>query len=397
MIKATDTDIFEYHSFRKNHVDMVAFLGKKVFKKDFSKHDEDKLMASEEDVKIFSYKNSNPEHLTPQDIKKISKLYYNHVKSSSHHPEYWDDSLDEESYDFRNPPEVHAENMPKEALIEMCCDWAACSISNNSSFSTWYNKVVDKRIFFTKGQKTIIKSALKRIYDFALEQGLCFGGIDSLEYDGKAPKFKESKEKFTVAFIFGRMNPFTIGHLKVVDTLLSLEADSHRLYLSHTQDKPKKDPLKCKNPLPFYLKKIYANAFLKDSKRPITIEESEAHTIFAVIKELWAEGVTSIKVVAGSDRISSFQELLEKYNGYVDPVTGEEGYNFDSIEVVSAGDRDPDSEDAIESMSASKIRQLAVEGNFEEFQKGIPTSDKYLIKDLYDDLRKYMGIEKDLV
>lgn len=392
MIKVNDIELFNSQSYRKNHVEMVKFLGEHVFHKDFSSHDDDKVYEQEEDTKIRVYKNLNPEHFTTQDREKINRRDFEHLKSSPHHPEYWDDNITEDNYDFQNPPTVHAEKMPKDCLIEMCCDWASCAISNNGSFSTWYNKVIDKRFIFTKGQKTIIKNTLQKIYDFTTKNNVCFGGV--LKYQGKEPKFKESmeKEKFTVAFIFGRMNPFTIGHLKVVDKLLSLNADDFRLYLSHTQDKPnKKNPLKCKNPLSFLLKRIYINFILKDNHIPLKVEESEARTIFAVLEDLYKEGVTDIKIVAGSDRILDFKELLEKYNGGIDPKTNEIGYEFNTIEVVSAGERDPDGDD-VESMSASKLRQLVVEDNFEEFKKGIPTKDENLIKDLFEDIKKGMGL-----
>ena len=395
MIKVNDIELYNSKSYRKSHIDMVNFLGTHIFHKDFSSHDEDKLYEPEEDTAIITYKFLNPEHFTPQDIKKINRLDFEHLKSYPHHPEFWDDEITEKTYDFQNPPSVHAEKMPKEFLIEMCCDWAACALAKNSSLSSWYNKTVDKRFFFTKGQKTIIKDTLQKIYDFTTKNDICFGGV--LKYNSKKPKFKENslnkEENPTVAFTFGRMNPFTKGHLKVVEKLLSLNVDEVRLYLSHKQDKPKrKNPLDCKNPLPYELKRVFINQFLRENGLDLQVEESEARTIFDALVELYQQGYNQIKIIVGSDRVTEFEILVNKYNGSIDPDTGEIGYKFDTIEVISAGDRDPDSEDLVTSMSASKLRKLAYEGNFEEFAKGVPTTDNFIATDLYNDLRKYMGL-----
>ena len=200
-------------------------------------------------------------------------------------------------------------------------------------------------------------------------------------------------ENKSVVFTFGRMNPFTKGHLKVVEKIVNEIADSHKLYLSHKQDKPKrKNPLDCKNPLPYELKKVFVNQFLRDNGFDLQVEESDARTIFDALVELYQQGFKQVKIVVGSDRVAEFEILVNKYNGGIDPDTGEIGYKFDTIEVISAGDRDPDSEDLITSMSASKLRKLAYEGNFEEFVKGVPTTDNFIATDLYNDLRKYMGL-----
>ena len=197
----------------------------------------------------------------------------------------------------------------------------------------------------------------------------------------------------SVVFTFGRMNPFTKGHLKVVEKIVNEVADSHRLYVSHKQDKPKKkNPLDCKNPLPYELKRVFINQFLRENGFDLQVEESEARTIFNVLEEVYQEGYNHVKIIVGSDRVSEFEVLVNKYNGSIDPDTGEIGYQFDIIDVISAGERDPDSEDIITSMSASKLRRLAYEGNFEEFIKGVPTTDTFIATDLYNDIRKYMGL-----
>ena len=86
-------------------------------------------------------------------------------------------------------------------------------------------------------------------------------------------------------------------------------------------------------------------------------------TIFDVLTALDSEGYSSVNIVVGGDRVSEFTSLANKYNGRL--------YNFDEINVTSAGDSDPDA-DGIEGMSASKMRKAAAEGDFDTFQQGIP-------------------------
>jgi hypothetical protein len=155
----------------------------------------------------------------------------------------------------------------------------------------------------------------------------------------------------TAVVAFGRMNPPTIGHEKLVGAIKKVPGD-HFLFLSHTQNA--KD-----NPLTFDQKVQFANEFFPG----ITIGDSSVKTIIDVMKKLQADGYNNVVYVAGSDRIDSFKELLNKYNG--------SEYQFNSIKVINAGARDPDAEGA-EGMSASKMRAAAVADNFEEFARGVP-------------------------
>ena len=174
-------------------------------------------------------------------------------------------------------------------------------------------------------------------------------------------------------FAFGRMNPPTIGHEKLADKVAS-EAKRRgampHIYLSHTQNS-KKDPL------PYSVKIAVAKkAFGK------AITRSSSKTIIQVMQELEKMGHTEVVLVAGSDRVSDFKTLLNKYNG--------KEYNFDKIEVVSAGGRDPDAE-GVEGMSASKLRAIAKEGDYDTFAKGMPSklkdADK---KKVYNTIRSVM-------
>lgn len=197
----------------------------------------------------------------------------------------------------------------------------------------------------------------------------------------------------TVAMTFGRMNPFTIGHLHLVSVLSKQTADKKYIFLSHTQDKPKKkNPLDCKNPLPYDLKVIYAKYFLSNSPyKDVEIKVSEEKQLLGCVVELYKEGFNNITVIVGEDRVEDFKNLINKYNNWVNPKTNEIDYSFDSIEVISAGDRDPDAE-GIASVSASKLREYAYIGDYESFKKGIPPSEEYVVQNLYKDVRKYMGI-----
>ena len=160
----------------------------------------------------------------------------------------------------------------------------------------------------------------------------------------------EASDK-TAVTAFGRMNPPTIGHEKLVNAIKKVPGD-HFLFLSHTQNH--KD-----NPLSFEQKQKFASAFFSD----ISIGDPSVRTPIDMMKKLEADGYTKIVYVAGSDRVESFEKLLTQYNG--------KEYNFNSITVINAGARDPDAEGA-EGMSASKMRAAAEGDNFEEFAKGVP-------------------------
>jgi hypothetical protein len=175
------------------------------------------------------------------------------------------------------------------------------------------------------------------------------------------------------------MNPPTIGHEKLADKVYS-EAKRRgampHIFLSHTQN-AKKDPL------PYNTKiDIAKKAFGK------AVTKSSAKTIIQVMQELEKLGHTEVILVAGSDRVPEFKAFLAKYNG--------KDYNFDKIEVVSAGERDPDAE-GVAGMSASKLRGIAQAGDYDTFIKGMPSklrdSDK---KKVYDTIRSVMeSLEED--
>ena len=109
-------------------------------------------------------------------------------------------------------------------------------------------------------------------------------------------------------------------------------------------------------------------------------------TIFDVLKKAHTDGYAGVRILGGADRVKEFEKLANDYNGKL--------YNFDNVEVLSAGDRDPDSE-GTEGMSASKQRKAAAEGDYASFRKGVPTSmNEKQAKQLYNTLRTAMGIKE---
>lgn len=181
-----------------------------------------------------------------------------------------------------------------------------------------------------------------------------------------------------VVLTFGRMNPPTSGHQKLVDKLVSVakqKSATPMIFLSHSQDK-KKNPLSYDDKIRL-AKKAFGNV----------VQKSNSRTIIEVLKSIQSE-YDDVYVVVGSDRVKEFDTLLQKYNG--------KDYNFNSINVISAGERDPDADD-VSGMSASKLRGLAVEGEYAQFRQGLPRkmSDKDA-KDMYNKIREAMGITEDM-
>ena len=184
----------------------------------------------------------------------------------------------------------------------------------------------------------------------------------------------------TAVLAFGRLNPPTIGHAKLVDAITAQDGD-HYLFLSQTQ-KPKTDPLD------FATKMKFAKQFFPG----VNIGHEAVRTPVQALEKLQSLGYTDIVFIAGSDRVEGFQKLFDTYNGQPDK-TGNVPFKFNSIKVVSAGERDPDA-DGAEGMSASKMRAAAAAGDLESFAQGAP--DKKLAQTMYDAVRKGMGVKDDI-
>ena len=184
-----------------------------------------------------------------------------------------------------------------------------------------------------------------------------------------------------VVVVFGRFNPPTVGHQKLLDRAAK-EAEKRgyelRVYPSRSQDAKK-------NPLTPQMKISYMRQMFPDYADSI-VDDKGAKTIFNVLTGANGEGHTNMIIMVGQDRLGEFQGLSHKYNG--------ELYNYDQLEVVSAGDRDPDSDD-VTGMSASKLRLAAAEGDFKKFAKGVPDTLGNTEKmELFNVLRRSMNIEE---
>ena len=182
----------------------------------------------------------------------------------------------------------------------------------------------------------------------------------------------------TIVIGFGRLNPITNGHELLLDKIRKTAAANkapHTMYITKTQDK-KKNPLPIDRKL-FWAKKAFPEVNFIGC-------DDKIRTVIEAAKEQDGK-YKNLILVAGSDRVPAYESLLNKYNGTE--------YNFDSIKVVSAGERDPDADDA-SGMSASKMRAAATSNDFVLFKKGVPDSIKEPdARKLMQELRTHMGIK----
>ena len=181
-----------------------------------------------------------------------------------------------------------------------------------------------------------------------------------------------------VVFAFGRFQPPTTGHellVNAVKRIASAQKADHVIFASRTHDKKS-------NPLPvdrkvYYLKRMFP-------KTNFAAASGEIRTFMEAAKFL-SKKYKNIVMIAGSDRVPEYTKLLNKYNGDV--------FNFDTIEVVSAGERDPDA-DTASGMSGTKMREAAKKGDYTSFKKGLPhTLTDLDSKRLMNEIREGMGVE----
>jgi hypothetical protein len=187
-------------------------------------------------------------------------------------------------------------------------------------------------------------------------------------------------------FTFGRMNPPTSGHQKLLDMLAkNAGRNPYFVFLSQSQDAKK-------NPLDYSAKVKHVRKMFPRHARRVLINK-KVRTAFDAASYLYEQGFKNLVMVVGSDRVREFTTLLEKYNG----VKGKHGfYNFKNIQVVSAGARDPDAE-GVEGMSASKLRAFAADNDFAGFSQGLGSMSNKDAKKLFVDVRNGMGIKEETV
>ena len=195
--------------------------------------------------------------------------------------------------------------------------------------------------------------------------------------------FLREDDRSTAVFAFGRFNPPTIGHQKLIETVVNTAKTANGkayLFLSHKQNN-KTDPLNFKE----------KQAYIQQFYPTVAVGDAGANTIIKALQKIQAEGRTKLIMVAGSDRVEEFQKLLNQYNGKPDK-QGNDLYKFDSIDVVNAGQRDPDAE-GISGASASKARELANKGQWHEFSKIAMGGDKS--KFIYNKITDALGVTID--
>jgi len=187
--------------------------------------------------------------------------------------------------------------------------------------------------------------------------------------------FKEKSRK-SVAFCFGRMNPPTIGHARLLNTTARASAGGdYYIFLSHTQDSKK-------NPLDYNTKVDFVKSMYPQHADHVSY--GSLRTIMEIMEFLYHNNYTDVTYVCGNDRLPAFKELLNKYNGVEG---GKTYYKFNSIDIVSSGPRDPD-DDGVAGASASAARAAAEAGDKEEFKK--ITGAGRLSSQLYKAVRKGM-------
>jgi len=193
------------------------------------------------------------------------------------------------------------------------------------------------------------------------------------EGDGKS----RGSDDITVAF--GRFNPPTVGHEKLIKAAQKVSAGGDlKIYPSRTQDNKK-------NPLDPDMKVSYMRKMFPEFEEQI-INDPDMRSIFDVLIAAGEQGYTSVNIVVGADRQAEFENLAQKYNG--------ELYDFDLIRVVSAGVRDADAE-GVEGMSASKLRKSVVDDDFDAFKRGLPKGTKDAdTQAVFDAVRTGMKLKK---
>ena len=198
--------------------------------------------------------------------------------------------------------------------------------------------------------------------------------------------FLKEDDRSTAVFAFGRFNPPTIGHEKLINKVQSVASKVNGkafIFLSHTDGT-------AKDPIDFTTKLSYLRQHFQSDPK-LSFGDIRANTIIKVMKVLEQEGRTKVIMVAGDDRVMEFQKLLNQYNGK-QTKAGNVEYTFDSIQVVSAGQRDPDASD-ITGVSASKARELAMKGQEHEFSKIVMGGNNGKV--LYNKIQDQFGKEVD--
>jgi nicotinamide mononucleotide adenylyltransferase len=230
--------------------------------------------------------------------------------------------------------------------------------------------------------KNVIYKMLEKYHYLTMYKKLKEILSDGEVTDAEINSIDEALEK-SFAFTFGRFNPPTIGHEKLIRTVASQGMD-YKIFLSRSQDA-------IKNPLSPSDKLKWMTMIFRNYASHIMIMPS--NMVLELATKIYNMGYKNITMVVGSDRILEFKSILTKYN---DEKNRHGYYNFKNIKVVSAGERDPD-EEGVTGMSASKLRNYAARGDLKNFKRGIPGNlNEKQKNELFFDVRKGMGLSVSL-
>ena len=204
-----------------------------------------------------------------------------------------------------------------------------------------------------------------------------------VEAQQEEPPFQPNKKnKGTLTIAFGRFNPPHLGHLQLMNTAASSvegQKDDYMIVPSRSTD-PKKNPLDPNT-------KVDIMKAMFPQHADNIMNDTNARTIFDVLNGANNAGYANVKIVGGADRVKEFTKLANNYNGKL--------YDFDKVDVISSGDRDPDAE-GVEGLSASRMRLAASENDFKAFSKGLPKNlDKDSKKQIFTAVRSSMGINEE--
>ena len=203
--------------------------------------------------------------------------------------------------------------------------------------------------------------------------------VDEVAEQVKCQTASQDRQGDDLTIGFGRFNPPTTGHELLLSKIReTANGGEYKIYPTQSQDSKK-------NPLDFVSKVSYMRKMYPEHASNI-VKNVSMKTIFDVLQNAYNNGYTQVNIVVGEDRQKEFENLVEKYNGSL--------YSFDKINIVSAGQRDPNSA-GIEGMSASKLRQAAYEGDYKTFRSGIPETLSHRdTKKLYESIRKSMNVQE---
>lgn len=197
--------------------------------------------------------------------------------------------------------------------------------------------------------------------------------------------FTEATRKKAV-FSFGRFNPPTQGHEKLVDAVEKIAA-------SHGADSfiiPTKSYDQKRNPLDFNTKVKFLRAFFPNAN---IVEDSVIRNPFDAVFWLGEQGYMEVILVVGSDRVKEFENMIGAYVPAINPnVDPRKALNIEAFSVASAGERDPDAE-GVSGVSGSKAREFAANGQQSDFINLIAptTGSRRQKKALYKAVRAGLG------